>query len=67
MTAADAKRIEECQVDAPTWWKCSQCGSVFEASQPPEVCPSCGQKCTFHNVSCYTPDCGCEGPDPQLL
>ena len=45
-------------------WKCDQCGYTFklEPEKLPEKCPSFGQKCTFINVSCYTPDC-CPTPD----
>jgi rubredoxin len=42
-------------------WKCNSCGNTIETSTPPEICPSCKQKCEFVNVSCYVPDCG--GPD----
>jgi len=53
-----------------TQWKCSDCGYTFPASQVPTQCPSCKEKCTFSDVSCYTPECG--GPesgnvDPRLL
>ena len=50
-----------------TQWKCSSCGYTFGADSPPEKCPSCDQKCTFSDVTCYIPDCG--GPqniDPRL-
>lgn len=52
-------------------WKCSNCGYTF-LSQPdklPEKCPSCGEKCTFLDASCYTPDCQLpQGPgfDPRI-
>ncbi|MFO7801231.1 MAG: hypothetical protein R6V55_02915 [Desulfovermiculus sp.] len=42
-------------------WKCTVCGHTLDATQPPETCPSCKQKCEFVDASCYTPDCG--GPD----
>jgi rubredoxin len=42
-------------------WKCNKCGNTIDVQAPPEICPSCKQKCEFVNVSCYTPDCG--GPD----
>jgi rubredoxin len=29
------------------WWKCSNCGYTLQAPIPPEVCPSCGEKCIF--------------------
>jgi hypothetical protein len=28
---------------------------------PPNVCPSCKEKCEFVDVTCYIPECG--GPD----
>ena len=43
------------------YWMCSECDYVFEAEVPPETCPSCHNKCTFSDVSCYIPECG--GPD----
>jgi len=51
------------------WWKCSECGYLFQAAEPPEQCPDCQETCTFIDVTCYTPDCG--GPesgnyDPKL-
>ncbi|MEW6026429.1 MAG: rubredoxin-like domain-containing protein [Planctomycetota bacterium] len=49
-------------------WKCSQCKYVVEAINPPEACPSCQAKCSFTNVTCYTPECGGEDNiDPQLF
>ena len=42
-------------------WICGKCNYVFKAEEPPEVCPSCHEKCTFANVTCYIPECG--GPD----
>jgi rubredoxin len=50
------------------WWKCSECGYVFQAAPPPpETCPSCNEKCVFVDVTCYTPECGPGTPDPQLM
>ena len=51
-------------------WSCNNCGYVFAIEEVPNTCPSCKQKCTFVNVTCYTPDCG--GPesgniDPRLV
>ncbi len=48
------------------YWKCSGCGYVLQAEAPPEPCPSCGAKCEFVNVTCYTPECGFTGVDPRL-
>jgi rubrerythrin len=53
--------------DARPWWKCSECGYTLQASQAPEVCPSCNQKCAFIDVTCYTPECEPGNPNPQLL
>ncbi|ABR55915.1 rubredoxin-like non-heme iron protein [Methanococcus aeolicus Nankai-3] len=51
------------------WWKCSNCGYLFEAeaNKVPEKCPNCGEICTFYDVTCYTPECGCQGYDPKLV
>ncbi len=48
------------------FWKCGNCGNTVAAPTPPEVCPSCLQKCEFINVTCYTPECGFTGIDPKL-
>ena len=49
-------------------WMCSNCGYVFEAETPPDVCPSCCVKCTFSDITCYTPECGGPGNvDYRLL
>ncbi len=47
-------------------WKCESCGYTFksEADKLPDECPSCGQKCAFLDVTCYTPDCDCGSGDP---
>jgi len=42
-------------------WKCNTCGNTINVEIPPEICPSCKNKCEFVNVTCYTPDCG--GPE----
>ncbi len=42
-------------------WKCNSCGNTLDAISSPEICPSCGQKCEFVDVSCYIPDCGGAG------
>ncbi len=52
-------------------WKCDQCGYTFDAyaDKLPKNCPSCGQKCTFLNVTCYIPECEMpKGPgfDPRI-
>jgi rubrerythrin len=50
-----------CPVCRQTFWKCAECNHVLKAVEPPEVCPSCFKKCTFRNVTCYTPECGGPG------
>jgi rubredoxin len=47
-------------------WKCSNCGNTIVVINPPEICPSCQQKCAFLNVTCYEPDCGFTGMDKRL-
>jgi rubrerythrin len=48
-------------------WKCGKCGNTIQAPTPPEICPSCKEKCLFKDVTCYTPDCGGPGGvDPRL-
>ena len=50
-----------------TYWKCAECGFLITAAKPPRVCTSCGEKCDFLNVTCYTPECGGPGHiDPRL-
>jgi len=51
------------------YWKCSKCGYTVELEAevtPPETCPGCKEKCEFHNITCYVPECGLKGPDPRL-
>lgn len=43
------------------YWMCSECNFVFPAESPPSECPSCHNKCTFTDVTCYIPECG--GPE----
>ncbi|HMF33193.1 MAG TPA: hypothetical protein VKK79_17340 [Candidatus Lokiarchaeia archaeon] len=55
-----------------TWFKCDKCGYTFQGEEVPQKCPSCKKKCTFLNVTCYTPDCGHsdegeEHLDPNLV
>jgi desulfoferrodoxin-like iron-binding protein len=52
--------------DAP-FWRCSSCNYVLQASQPPEVCPSCQKNCQFVDVTCYIPECGFSGVDARLI
>ncbi|MBW1644784.1 MAG: hypothetical protein JRJ56_00405 [Deltaproteobacteria bacterium] len=48
-------------------WKCSHCGYLVAAPEPPEKCPSCHRKCEFADVTCYAPECNFSGADPRLL
>jgi rubredoxin len=53
--------------EAKNWWKCSNCGYTLQTPTPPEVCPSCREKCNFIDTTCYTPECGGPGNiDPQI-
>ena len=53
--------------ETKNWWTCPECGYILQAGTPPEVCPSCGEKCTFVDATCYTPECGGPGNiDPQI-
>ncbi len=36
-------------------WKCDSCGYLYDANEPPEKCPSCGQTCEFREVTNYVP------------
>jgi len=44
-----------------TTWKCDKCGNTITVDRPPDICPSCKQKCEYVDVTCYIPECG--GPD----
>jgi rubrerythrin len=48
------------------YWKCSNCGYTVNIQSPPNECPSCKTKCEFVNVTCYRPECGFRGIDPEL-
>ncbi len=47
-------------------WKCEKCGYTFEATDIPETCPSCKEKCSFLDNTCYTPDCAGQPNDPRI-
>ena len=32
------------------WWRCSECGYMFQAALPPKTCPSCREKCALHRI-----------------
>jgi rubredoxin len=50
------------------FFMCDLCNYIFEAEAPPSVCPSCREKCTFSNVTCYVPECGgLNNMDPRLI
>ena len=38
--------------DAPTKWKCRNCGFVFEGSEAPEKCPVCDHPRSYFEVWC---------------
>ncbi|GAB6145099.1 rubredoxin-like domain-containing protein [Desulfocicer niacini] len=47
-------------------WVCEKCGYKLKADAPPEICPSCKNKCTFVDNACYTPDCAGQDHDPRI-
>ena len=51
---------------ATPYWKCGGCGYTMQAEMPPDLCPSCNEKCEFKDVTCYAPECGFKGIDPRL-
>ncbi len=56
-----------CPECSKAYWRCDGCGYLLTAERPPEICPSCNNKCVFKNVTCYTPECGGPGNiDPRL-
>jgi hypothetical protein len=50
-------------------WQCLECGYfIREASRPPDICPGCGLRCSFTDVTCYRPECGGPvNPDPLVM
>ncbi|MGO9614189.1 MAG: rubredoxin-like domain-containing protein [Dissulfurispiraceae bacterium] len=42
-------------------WKCNKCGNTTSVDTPPEICPSCKERCEYVDVTCYIPECG--GPE----
>jgi rubredoxin len=42
-------------------WKCNNCGNTVTTDVPPDLCPSCSQKCEYVDVTCYIPECGGPG------
>ncbi|RJP74801.1 MAG: hypothetical protein C4532_01610 [Candidatus Abyssobacteria bacterium SURF_17] len=52
--------------EAQPYWKCKGCGYTLKLSAPPDICPSCREKCEFADVTCYTPECGFKGIDHRL-
>lgn len=43
-----------------TTWKCSSCDNTITAEVPPDICPSCKERCAYVDVTCYIPGCGGE-------
>jgi len=33
----------------------------YDTAKPPDVCPECGERCNFIDVTCYLPECGGPG------
>jgi rubredoxin len=53
-----------------TQWKCSTCGYTFTSDRIPDQCPSCDERCSFADVTCYVPECGGSESgniDPRLV
>lgn len=51
-----------------TYWMCDKCNFVIESPKPPDPCPGCKIRCTFSDVTCYTPECGGAGSlDSKLV
>lgn len=49
-----------------TEWKCAKCGYNYSGEKPPDVCPFCKEKCEFIDATCYIPDCGFKGRNPNI-
>ena len=47
--------------EKPIRWKCSKCGYIHEAAEPPEECPSCRHPKEYYEPECmcFKEDCGC--------
>lgn len=43
-------------------WKCSKCGNTVTADSPPEICPSCRDRCGYVDATCYISEC--RGTEP---
>lgn len=51
-----------------TYWMCDKCNFVIEMPKPPDPCPGCHDRCSFSDVTCYTPECGGAGSlDTRLV
>lgn len=52
-----------------TWFKCSVCGHTIHTPEqyekPPDLCPSCSNKCSWKDVTDYTRP-GQDRIDPRL-
>ncbi len=46
--------------DNPIRWKCSKCGYIHTASEPPEECPSCKHPKSYYEPECFCFEEGCE-------
>jgi len=45
---------------------CTVCQYTLETDTPPEKCPACGNACPFVDATCYTPECGLDGPGGKV-
>jgi len=50
-----------------TYWMCDKCNFVIEVATPPDPCPGCHVRCSFSDVTCYTPECGEGSLDSRLV
>lgn len=51
-----------------TYWMCDKCNFVIESTKPPDPCPGCNIRCTFSDVTCYSPEYGSAGSlDTRLV
>ena len=47
------KNIEDCQVfkkEGKTFWKCRNCGNIYEGVEAPEICPVCKHPRAYYEL-----------------
>ncbi len=49
-----------------TLWKCTECSYSVKDEKPPEVCPSCNNKCAFVDKTDYTQTTGNSRGDDRI-